>query len=41
VWAETREQAILKAQGQAISIAKQTGNPAMPEAVREVAEVAP
>jgi len=41
VWAETREQAILKAKGQAIYIAKQAGNSVMPETVREVAEVAP
>ena len=40
-WAETREQAILKAKGQAIYIAKQAGNSVMPETVREVAEVAP
>ena len=41
VWAETQEQAILKAKGQAIYIAKQAGNSVMPETVREVAEVAP
>jgi len=41
IWAETREQAILKAKGQAIYIAKQAGNPVMPETVRAVEEVAP
>ena len=41
VWAETQEQAILKAKGQAIYIAKQAGNPVMTEAVRAVEEVAP
>jgi len=41
VWAETQEQAVLKAKGQAIYIAKRAGNPVMQAAVRAVEEVAP
>jgi len=41
LWAETQEQAIQPAQGQAIAIAKRAGNPSILEEVREVKEVAP
>jgi len=41
LWAETQEQAIQHARGQAIALAKQADHPGIPGEVREAKEVAP